>query len=104
MPKTKRTFRVVTEKRFCKETGRAPCHNKPFGYVIQITPPIVCFSATQVVVFGFVYNYPPKRWEQHTAGWCKYRDRAIQRLPDIVNSEYYNRDDQPTPKQLDLCH
>ena len=88
----KRTFRVVTEARFCKETGQQPCHNKPFGYVVQITPPIVSFQKTDDVEgIGLVYFNPPKRREQHAAGWCKHKARAYIRLAQVVNSEYYNR-------------
>ena len=95
----KRTFRVVTEKRFCKETGRPPCHNKPYGYVIQVIPPIVSFKVTDDVEgIGMVHFKNPKRWEQHTAGWCKHRSIAQVRLGEVMRSEYYNRDDQQVPK------
>ena len=90
----KRNFRVVTEARFCKETGRPPTHNKPFGYVLQITPPIVCFQRTDDVEgVGLVRYNPPRRWEQHVVGWYKYKSDALKRLPYVSLSDYWNRPD-----------
>lgn len=96
----KRTFRVVTEARFCKETGRRPCHEKPFGYVLQITPPIVSFQKTDDVEgVGLVHLNPPKRWEQHTVGWYKYKHDALRRLSEVQTQSHYQRDDEPQPKR-----
>ena len=99
----KRTFRVVTEKRFCKETGQRPCHEKPFGYVIQIIPAIVSFQKTDDVEgIGLVYLNPPKRREQHTAGWCKYKADAIQRLEEVKIQSHYQRDDEVAPVRRNI--
>ena len=94
----KRTFRVVTEKRFCQETGRPPCHNKPFGYVIQITPPIVSFWKTDDVEgIGLVHLNPPKRREQHTTGWYKYKADALRWVVEVRTLAHLQRDDELAP-------
>ena len=91
----KRNFRVVTEARYCKETGRKPCHNKSFGYVIQIMPPIVCFKKQDDVEgVGLVRLNPPQRWIQNSACWCKHKATALLRLNAIQHSEYWNRADE----------
>ena len=93
-----RTFSVVTEKRFCKETGQRPCHDKPFGYVIQIKPPIVSFQrSADVEGVGLVHFSQPKRREAHTAGWFKHKADAERRLPEVQRSPYLNRPDETLP-------
>lgn len=98
----KRTFRVVTEKRFCKETGQLPCHTKPFGYVIQITPPIITFQTKDDVEgIGMVNLRSARQHTQHTYGWYKYKADALKRCTEIQTEPHQfpsmYRDDQTPP-------
>lgn len=100
----KRQLRVVTEARFCKETGQLPIHNKPFGYVVQIIPPIVTFS-TQTDVEGVgLWRHSPQRHAQHAVGWYKYKIDAEVSMARNQSSSFIFRDDQPRPveKRLDF--
>ena len=97
-----RRFQVVTEARFCRETRQSPIHSKPFGYRIQVVPPVITYSRSEDVEGVGMVHYPPQREEHHGAGWYKYKADALKRLPEVARSPYFNRPDEPAPKTFDI--
>lgn len=86
-----RTFKVITEARACKEIpGYTPIHNKPFGYVIQMTPPIISFKEWEDVEgIGRVRFNPSKKVTQNIVGWYKHKNRAEERKKEVENIHYW---------------
>lgn len=93
-----RTFKVVTEARHCRETGDTPFHAKPFGYVIQVHPPIISYKTSDDIEGVGHWTYrTPQRLTTRTTTWCKHKKTALQRLEEVKRSEYWNRPDEPCP-------
>lgn len=95
----RRTFRVITEARACKEIpGYRPCHNKPFGYVVLIEPPVVHYKTCEDVEGVGLWRYPePKKWKQYTVGWYKFKADAVRRCQEKT-AENKDYPDAPYPK------
>ncbi len=99
----KRTFRVITEARACKEIpGYRPSHNKPFGYIILIEPPVVRYKTCEDVEGVGLWHYPqPQKWLQFTVSWCKEKVTALKVQQEKEQSQYYsNIEDDPRPDHI----
>ncbi len=86
-----RTFKVITEARACKEIpGYTPVHNKPFGYVVQIIPPVISYTTGEDIEgIGWFQYQKPKKHIRNIACWTKRKALALCRLKECELSSYW---------------